>query len=506
MNNEQNSTIYLNPEALKAVLTGTVSERKYLCSKDFSLFLAYYFIDYIKYDFAPFHFDFFADVHDLMEGKYREVAWVAFRESAKTSFAKIFLLWLICYGKKRYINVDSFDKENAERTLFDVALELQTNPRILNDFGEMFNVKRDPSEVTQKRVNNFVTNNKVRVEAHSTQESVRGRIHGHQRPDFLLLDDFETNKTKDSKAYTEQVIKHIDEFKSGLDATAIVLYLGNYITEYGSVNTLKERAVTDTRLKYRQVNVIGDDGKPTWPAKYVLTNSELDPSVPMPKVSLEDKKIQLGSQVFNAEMMNRPIDESTQEFFKTWFKYKTLEEVLALNTRKFATIDTALSKGADSDYTGITKNYVDEHNNWYFDAQQYRINAKTLIDLIFQMHDAGFEKIGIEQTAYSEAIEPFFLDECAKRNKYPYVVPLKHGGIMKETRIRGLIPRYESGKIYHIVGKCEKLEEQLLRFPKAVNDDVADSSQYQNKIAEPPYPIAEEEIHTDTSLYPEIGI
>ena len=31
------------------------------------------------------------------------------------------------------------------------------------------------------------------VEAHSTQESVCGRKHGEQRPDFLLLDDFETN-------------------------------------------------------------------------------------------------------------------------------------------------------------------------------------------------------------------------------------------------------------------------------------------------------------------------
>ena len=46
---------------------------------------------------------------------------------------------------------------------------------------------------------------------------MRGRIHGHQRPDFLLLDDFETNKTKDSEAITKSVIAHIDEFKGGLD-------------------------------------------------------------------------------------------------------------------------------------------------------------------------------------------------------------------------------------------------------------------------------------------------
>ena len=90
---------------------------------------------------------------------------------------------------------------------------MQTNQEYKRDYGEMYNAKRDPNEATQKRINNFVTNNGVRVEAHSTQESVRGRLHGHQRPDFLLLDDFETNKTKDSQAYTKQVIDHISEFK-----------------------------------------------------------------------------------------------------------------------------------------------------------------------------------------------------------------------------------------------------------------------------------------------------
>ena len=57
---------------------------------------------------------------------------------------------------------------------------------------------------------------------------------------------------------------------------------------------------------------------------------------------------------------------------------------------------------------------------------------------------------------------------------------------MKETRIRGLIPRYESGAIYHITGTCQELEEELLKFPKGIHDDVADSCQYQNMIAEPP--------------------
>lgn len=493
----------INKAALDKVISGNKDERIYLCGKDFSLFFCYYFVDYIKYKFAPFHYEMFQDVKDLFDDKYREVVWLMFRESAKTSIAKALLLWIIAYRKRLYPNVDSFDKENAERILFDIVLEMQTNQRFISDFGELFNSKRNPDEISQKRVNNFVTNTGVRVEAHSTQESVRGRLHGHQRPDFLLLDDFETNKTKDSKAYTEQVIKHIDEFKAGLDSTHKIVYLGNYITELGSIQSLINRAKDDNRLLVRNVPV-EKDGVIAWTDKYVKTDEEL--KLFPEKVSLEDKKKQLGSSVYSAEMLNQPIDIETQKFFKQNFREIELKEVLEMRTRKFATIDTALSRSADSDYTGICKNYVNEKNDWHLDAQQYKINPKELINIIFQLHEEGFEKIGIEETAFSEAIEPFFLDECRIRNKYPFVVPLKHGGVMKETRIEGLIPRYEAHTIYHIKGKCDILEEQLIRFPKSVHDDVMDATQYQNKIAEPPFPQQSFIQQEEEVLYPSIGI
>lgn len=491
----------LNKAALRQVIEGTREERIYLCSKDFSLFFTYYMVDYLKHDFAPFHYAMFEDLKLLMDDTYREVAWIMFRESAKTSLAKGFLVWLICNNKRRYINVDSYDKTNSERILFDIVVELQTNPRIKADFGEMYNAKRSVDEVTQKQVSNFLTTNGVRVEAHSTGTAVRGRLHGHQRPDFLLLDDFETNETKDSKARTQQVIGHIDEFKSGLDSTAKVLYLGNYITEFGSIQSLMDRAKTDPRLHIRSVPV-ELDGEPTWPSKYVLTDAE---SATTGKVSLEDKKRQLGSQVYAAEMLNQPIDEQSAEFFRKHFKYRKLADVLAMKHRKFATIDSALSKRAESDSTGITRNYVTENNDWNISSRRYRINSKSLIDTIFLLHEEGMEKIGLEETAFTQAIEPFFQEECRKRNKFPYVVSLKHGGIMKETRIRGLIPRYETGSIWHIEGECTELEDELLRFPNSLHDDCSDSAAYQLKIAEPPYAIVDDFVE-ERPLYDDIGL
>lgn len=474
----------INKDALQKVIDGTREERVYLCSKDFSLFFVYYFTEYMSYSFAPFHFEMFEDIKALMEGTYREVAWVMFRESAKTSFAKIFLIWLIVYNKRKYLNVDSFSITNAERILFDVVLALQTNGKLKADFGELFNSKRDADEVTQKRINNFVTTNGVRVEAHSTGKSVRGRLHGAQRPDFLLLDDFETNETKDSKAHTQGVISHIDEFKAGLDSSAIILYLGNYITEFGSVATLFERARTDIRLKVRNVPV-EREGKPTWPSKYAMTDLE---AKERGRVSLEDKKRQLGTLVYSAEMLNEPIASEVQKFKRSMFKYKTRTEVMEMSTRKFATIDTALSKDAESDSTGVVRNYVGQNRVWYVSGRNYRIGPRELVELLFNLHEEGFEKIGIETTAYTQAIEPFFKEECRKRGKYPHVVELKHGGVMKESRIEALVAPYEVGMIYHIEGECQDLEEQLLKFPVGLHDDIIDALQYQRFIVSQPYP------------------
>ncbi len=495
----------------------------------FGYFLTYYFPHYVMSKFATFHYDMMGDIHDLIDLRIRELAWFMFGESAKTSFAKAFIIYMIVYDIDPYINADAFDSTNSERVLFDIIHELQLNRRLREDFGELYNVSRTQTEATQKRIKDFITNPKrddtgniikegVRCEAHTTQESVRGRTHGPMRPGFVLMDDFETKMTLRSEVATTQIKTHIQEFKRGLDSSRHrVLYLGNMLSEFGNVQSIVDRVPQDSNLRVRVIPVclgtLANMHSPTWPERWVLTDEE---GKQTGKPSIESKKRDMwtsenGDGDFQAEMLCQPINPEGQDFSKKWFKYKTRKEVDDMITRKFATIDSALSKktsgNKDPDFTGVTKNYIAENNDWHFSARRYAINSKGLIDLIFRLDDEGFEKIGLEETAFTQAIEPFFIEECEKRNKYPYVIPLKHGGIMKETRIRGLIPRYETGKIYHIEGECHDLEEEALRFPNGAHDDVLDSAQYQNKISEAPYAQRnEQEQEEEAPLYEDIGI
>lgn len=302
-------------EELLSILGSTdPSERVFLCSESLYIFAKYYFSEYFKYKSPDFHQDLFDDFEALVNGEMKYGAWIAFAEAAKTSIAKIGLVWINAYKKKKYVNVDSNDKENAERLLFDVVLSMQTNTRLKNDFGHMYNAARSKDEVTIKRIANFITNNGIRYEAHSTQSSVRGRVHGEQRPDFFLLDDIENSKTIRSIPVTQSVISHYDEVKRGLAPDASMLLLGNYLIEEGSVNYVME-STRNSGGTVRFIPVVDKKGNIAWPDKYVKTDAEafeINKTRPKEKqiVSLENKKRELnagGKRAYEVEMMLDPI-------------------------------------------------------------------------------------------------------------------------------------------------------------------------------------------------------
>jgi hypothetical protein len=215
-------------------------------------------------------------------------------------------------------------------------------------------------------------------------------------------------------------------------------------------------------------------GEALWPAKFSLAN-------------LENIRNAIGLYDWVSLYQQAPIASESQEFRKDWFRERTWEEVAKVKTRRFLTIDTAISKAASADYTGICRNYVDPDNAWNLKAYRVRLNPKELIDLIFTLHNVDhYEKIGIEKTIYFETLKPFLDDERRRRNNFPDIVPVEHHQTAKELRIRGLIPRYESGSIYHIRGECRDLEEELLMFPKATHDDVSDATAYQLQLATRP--------------------
>ncbi len=462
-------------------------KRIYACQKSILLFSLYYFTKYHTFKIPQFHKEFYKD----LEFKNTIGAiWITFRESAKTSLAKIKIIHSIVYNYKHFIIWTSFDQSKAKANLFDVALELQTNKRLIADFGQLFFGNKDEKKSEKKSIGEFITENNIKVKAYSTGQTPRGEVHGEFRPDLIVLDDIETMTTAESEAKTEQVKKYIDELLSGLANTANVLILANRIIFGGTINYLEDRLKDDNDFVIRDIAVI-QNGEIVWKDKYVHTDQEaqeLNENIEdkrKHKVSLETKKRLLGHQVYNREMLNTPITDEEREFKKDWFKERPRADIERMNTRRFLTIDTAMSEKESADFTGFCENYIDSENFWNLAAYKMKLNPKDLVDYLFTLHSKrSFEKIGIEKTTFTEGLKPYLEEEMRKRNSFLPIVELSHGGTKKETRIRGLIPRYSSKSVFHIIGECKDLEEELYNFPKSLHDDVSDATAYQLQISE----------------------
>lgn len=497
----------------------------------FGYFLAYYLPHYVRSQFADFHYDMMADVHDLLDLKIRELGWFMFGESAKTSFAKGLILYMIAYDIEPYINADAFDSTNSERILFDVVWELQTNDRFTADFGEKYNIKRSKDQVTQKRIKDFITNpqvdenqnivkNGIRVEAYSTQETVRGRVHGAMRPGFVLLDDFETKKTLKSDAATNQVRLHIQEFKRGLDSShRRVLYLGNILSEYGNVQSVVERAKQDPELRVRIVPIckgtlVGGLHTPTWPERWTITEEE---ALKSGKVSIEAKKRSMwtpeeGDADFQAEMLCQPIDETKSLFKREWFQQITFEALLQKKVAAYVTIDTPSTKEdgpvkSDGDFVGFCINWIDTLGKWHLKAWREKLGPTAIINKMFGIHSFLIQsgtppvKFGWEDTAFTRGLEPMLRHEQRMRQVFLPLTWLKHQGRSKEDRIRtGLLYRYETRSVFHLQNECNDLENELMRFPDSPHDDISDATAYQSDIARPAGKERPRDIYTDTLI------
>ncbi len=226
------------------------------------------------------------------------------------------------------------------------------------------------------------------------------------------------------------------------------------------------------------------------------------------KQVIEDKQRQLGSQVFSYEMMNMPIDDSIAEFKKEHIQTFEEDKLKHINTNTYITVDTAISEKTSADFTGITINRVSQENKWYVTCYKIKVNPKDLIDHLFHLQDTYRPSMfGIEKTTFTMGIKPFLEDEMRNRNKFLNIKELTHTTQSKETRIRALIPRWESKSIF-FVGNCDDLVQEMRTFPRGNHDDVLDSLAMQEEIAEKPINMDEWDriLGNNSVMYPDIGI
>lgn len=438
---------------------------KKLFEKDIESFGAFFFKNHLRKKTPDFHREIYRMYED--ESKKRVALGAPRGHSKSTITDLVYLAWVIVHKKAHFVLLVSDTYSQATLFLEALKAEFESNERLKSFYGKLTSDNWSEGEIVS---------NGVMVKALGAGMKVRGLKFREYRPELILVDDLENDELVENKDRREKLERWFNgALVPSLDRDGRVIIIGT-ILHYDSLlaKMLDTEKYTEYEKRtYRAVN----DGESLWPEHLSIEDLE----------KIKQEYIEKGqASLFYSEYMNDPIDKESQEFKRESFQYRTWDELNKLQTKGYLTIDTAISEKASGDYTGFALAFVDRENKWTVKAWHERLSPKALIDKIFELHQAfRIDTIGIEKTIYLQAIKPFLDDECRLRNIWPRIVELDHKQQAKETRIRGLIPRYESKSVFHIQHECTDLEDELLTFPKGIHDDVLDALAYQNQIALP---------------------
>lgn len=315
-----------------------------------------------------------------------------------------------------------------------------------------------------------------------TSVGVGGAITGRGANILLFDDPIKNREEAESEVYREKVWHFFTSTAfTRLEPKGVVVVI---LTRW-HVDDLAGRILKNPELSKRckiihfpaiatQREIHREVGEALWPERFNVQ-------------ALTEIKNTVGPYDWQSLYQGSPVLTENQEFKPQWFKYIPQGQVDAQNVRNFLTIDTAMSMKAQADFTGFCDNAVNAQNFWNLKAWRMKLGPEELVDAIFNLHKRrNYEAIGIEKTTFTQGLKPYLDMEQRRRNTFLPIVELSHNQVNKEIRVRGLIPRYAAGSVFHVEGECKDLEEEMFQFPMGLHDDVIDAAAYQLQLADNP--------------------
>jgi len=227
---------------------------------DDEAWFAYYFPTYYKSNPAPFHKK--ATKRLFKNDRWYEVrAWS--RELAKSARAMMEVTKLALTNQIRNVLLISNSQDNAERLLAPFMINFENNRRIINDYGAQ-------DKPGSWEIGEFTLMLGCAFRALGAGQSPRGTRNESFRPDFILVDDIDTDEETRNP---ERIEKKWNWIEQALIPTVSVS--GKYRILFNGNIIARDCCITRAIEKADHVDVINirdKNGKSTWPEK----NSEAD--------------------------------------------------------------------------------------------------------------------------------------------------------------------------------------------------------------------------------------
>ncbi len=477
--------IYNLPEdkkkAVREKIFSSKAFRKEYFKYDFYSFCVWMFREEFFFKFAEFQKEY---VEALAQGK--DIFFVWFRWSAKSTLLIYYYIWCIVYEKRHYIMHYNSNLTKSKEVLRTIAQELIENQRIIELYGKLFSQEVQKKENKKpKTIWNFITENWIKIEAMSIWNSPRWKNFKYKwvtyRPDLVWFDDIDTDKNLSQELIEKDVAFILWEVFGGLEAYAQKIFLWNVIKDFGRVPKLKEHFSKNKNFKMFWVS-IRQKWKIVW-ERYVATNKkaqELNKNISNPKhhvISLEALRADQGMIAYNQNYNLIPYLDWTSIIKKTLIHYYNN---LPKRHQKVIWIDPAFSEKTKTDpiWITITAQEKFEKDYYFYVIESLELKEKEKNNLFFIKTIKNLStKYDIDLIVIENNNWWAILADLLKREKLGIEVKVINSDKDKVSRLIAYQSDFERwfikfNKNNFLVGD---LIEQLILFPNVEHDDMVDS-------------------------------
>ena len=430
-------------------------------------------------------------IHEATHNRFFGVA--APRESSKSTLLSfLYPLHQICFKRKRFIVIISNTYSKAAGTLDNIKKEFKDNKALKNDYP--LTITRDSEGDSIFRWGDTF---ETRILCKGAEQigSIRGEKFGAYRPDLIIVDDIEDDemvrnpdRRKDLKDLYDEALIPAGEF--GL---VQVIVVGTILHDDSLMAKIvsKDYYPEYRKLLYRAKKLTPNGTyESLWHEKWSMYYLE----------QMEKEK----PDVFAKEMQNDPVSGESQVFFKedfrTWRrdsdKYVLFDKDNKItsmgsfkNCKSAIAIDLAWSERRTADDNVIMGGLLTPEYDLliYSYIAQKGLRPDFINDYIFSLHTrlraltGDYTPLGMEKAMREQVAKWDLQKEMRKRNHFITIKPIDWETDKIKRITSALLSRYKQHSIYHMAGMGD-LENQLVRFPSGVHDDLVDAEHILSKM------------------------
>jgi predicted phage terminase large subunit-like protein len=310
----------------------------------------------------------------------------------------------------------------------------------------------------------------------STEGTLTGR-----GGDPIIIDDpmnakdgySKTNREAAKSWYSSTLVSRLDDPSAG--AIVIIMQrlheddLVGYVMQLDDWDVLNLPAVAPDDIKI----ALSDNTSYTWKKGELLHEARL------PASTLKTLKQTMGSDIFNAQILQAPVPESGNSLKRHWLKYYDVAPVPQQGDYVVQSWDTAMKTGPANDYSVCLTFQVCNKNEYYLlDVFRERLEFQDLLKVVLPQA----QKFRAKTVLVEEQVSGIPFVQMAKKLGVQGLLGIKHRAD-KQTRVRSAIPKIEGGSLL-LPKSASWLENFLLEylaFPNAKHDDQIDAmSQFLN--------------------------